>query len=96
MVGQPDSPINSRQLHIFATLVRCRSFTAAARELGVTQSAVSHAIGVLETDLDCRLMDRTHRGVRLTASGEMLLRRTAEILGLMQAARAEVVRQRVG
>jgi DNA-binding transcriptional LysR family regulator len=82
--------LNSRQLHIFATLARCLSFTHTAKELGVTQSAVSHAINALEEDLGCRLVDREHRRVQQTPAGEALRRKADSILGKMAAARVEI------
>ena len=82
--------IDSRQLNAFAALARCGSFTLAARELFLTQSAVSHAIRALEDDLGCRLVDRVGKRVQLTLSGEQFLRHTENILREMQAARASM------
>ncbi len=84
--------LNSRQLHIFATLARRLSFTHTAKELHLTQSAVSHAIIALEDDLGCRLVYRGNRRVQLTPAGKILLRKTETILAEMAAARAEVAR----
>ena len=80
--------LDSRQLNAFAALVRCGSFTAAARELFLTQSAVSHAIKALEEDVGCRLVDRVGRRIRLTAAGERMLRHAESILREMRAARS--------
>jgi DNA-binding transcriptional LysR family regulator len=82
--------LDSRQLNAFAALARCGSFTAAARELFLTQSAVSHAIKALEGDLGCRLVDRVGRTIRLTPAGERMLRHTERILREMGAARSGV------
>jgi LysR family transcriptional regulator, low CO2-responsive transcriptional regulator len=82
--------IDSRQLSAFAALARCGSFTVAARELFLTQSAVSHAIRALEDDLGCRLVDRIGKRIQLTPSGEQFLRHTENILREMQAARSGV------
>ena len=60
----------------------------AAKDLFLTQSAVSHAIKVLEDDLGCRLLDRVGKRVLLTQSGEQFLRHTEKILREMEAARA--------
>ncbi len=79
--------VDSRQLNAFAALARCGSFTLAARELFLTQSAVSHAIKALEDDLGCRLVDRIGKRIRLTASGEQFLKHTENILREMQSAR---------
>jgi DNA-binding transcriptional LysR family regulator len=52
-----------------------RSFSAAARSLDVSPSALSHAMRGLESRLDVRLLNRTTRSVALTEAGEQLLRR---------------------
>ncbi len=56
----------------FEAAARCASFTAAARELGVGQPAVSHQITVLEEQLGHPLFRRQHRGVSLTRAGQEL------------------------
>src|SRR5258707_4226840 len=61
-------------LLIFFAIARERSFTRAAAQLGVSQSALSHAIGGLETRLGLRLLNRTTRSVAPTEAGERLLR----------------------
>jgi LysR family transcriptional regulator, low CO2-responsive transcriptional regulator len=80
--------LDSRQLHAFAALARRGSFTLAAKDLFLTQSAVSHAIKALEDDVGCRLLDRVGRRVLLTQAGEQFLRHTEKILREMEAARA--------
>ena len=65
------------------------SFTLAAKDLFLTQSAVSHAIKALEDDLGTRLLDRVGRRVMLTQSGEQFLRHTEKILREMEAARGD-------
>ena len=80
--------LDSRQLLAFAALARRGSFTLAAKDLFLTQSAVSHAIKGLEDDLGTRLVDRAGRRVLLTQTGEQFLRHTETILREMEAARA--------
>ncbi len=80
--------LDSRQLHAFAALARRGSFTLAAKDLFLTQSAVSHAIKALEDDLGTRLVDRVGRRVLLTQAGEQFLRHTEKIMREMEAARA--------
>jgi LysR family transcriptional regulator, low CO2-responsive transcriptional regulator len=80
--------LDSRQLFAFAALARRGSFTLAAKDLFLTQSAVSHAIKALEEDVGCRLLDRVGRRVLLTQAGEQFLRHTEKILCEMEAARA--------
>jgi DNA-binding transcriptional LysR family regulator len=81
-------PIDSRQLRAFVTLARTGSFTLAAKELFLSQSAVSHSMKALETDVGCRLFDRVGKKVLLTQAGETLLSHAGKILHEMAAARA--------
>ena len=80
--------LDSRQLHAFAALALRGSFTLAAKDLFLTQSAVSHAIKALEDDVGCRLLDRVGRRVLLTQAGEQFLRHTERILREMETARS--------
>ncbi len=80
-------PIDSRQLHAFLILARTGSFTQTARELFLTQSAVSHSIKSLETDMGCRLFDRVGKTVMMTQAGEQLLPHGEKILREMEQAR---------
>ena len=80
--------LDSRQLLAFATLARVGSFTLTARELHLTQSAVSHAMKALEEEVGCRLFERTARSVLLTPAGEQLLQHVTRIIEEMAAARA--------
>jgi DNA-binding transcriptional LysR family regulator len=57
-------------LVVFEAAGRLMSFSAAARELGMTQAAVSYAIGRLESQLATALFLREHRRVRLTEAGQ--------------------------
>jgi DNA-binding transcriptional LysR family regulator len=58
----------------FLAVARARSFTRAAAQLGVSQSALSHTIRGLEARLGLRLLTRTTRSVAPTEAGERLLR----------------------
>ncbi|MFT3781554.1 MAG: LysR family transcriptional regulator [Nibricoccus sp.] len=80
--------LDSRQLLAFAAVARRGSFTLAAKELFLTQSAISHAMKALETELGCRLLDRVGKRVLLTQAGEQFLRHTEKILREMDTARA--------
>ncbi|HWA10324.1 MAG TPA: LysR family transcriptional regulator [Opitutaceae bacterium] len=82
--------IDSRQIAAFAALVRHKSFTLAAKDLFLTQSAVSHAIKTLEAEIGCRLFERFGRTVTLTRAGERFHQRTEAILSEMRAARVEI------
>ncbi|WP_321792705.1 LysR family transcriptional regulator [Burkholderia pyrrocinia] len=60
-------------LRAFLIVARERSFTRAAAQLGVSQSALSHSMRGLEEKLGLRLLTRTTRGVSPTEAGERLL-----------------------
>ncbi|MFI1721173.1 LysR family transcriptional regulator [Streptomyces sp. NPDC020489] len=78
-------------LRTYVTVARLASFSAAARELGYTQSAVSQHIQALEQDLGAPLLSR--RPVAPTAAGERLLEHAGPLLLRLDAARADVVRR---
>lgn len=64
---------NYNDLLAFVTVARAGSFTRAAAQLGVTQSALSQSVRGLETQLQIRLLTRTTRSVSPTAAGERLM-----------------------
>lgn len=70
----------------FIALAKRRSFRRAALELGVSASALSHAISGLEERLGVRLFNRTTRSVTLTAAGEELLATIEEPIELIEQA----------
>ena len=65
---------NENDLTAFIAVAREQSFTKAAAQLGVSQSALSYTIRTLEARLGLRLLTRTTRSVSLTEAGERLLR----------------------
>ncbi|PYF84760.1 MULTISPECIES: LysR substrate-binding domain-containing protein [Marinomonas] len=69
-----------QSLVVFEASARLLSFTAAARELGTTQPAVSQQIRGLEESLGVMLFDRIYRGVVLTDAGYILLKTTQSSL----------------
>ncbi len=79
--------LDSRQLLAFAAVARRGSFTLAAKDLFLTQSAVSHAIKALEEDLGHRLLDRVGRRVMVTQAGEQFLVHVHKVLREMDSAR---------
>lgn len=64
---------NFRDILAFLAVARERSFTRAAAQLGVSQSALSHTIRALEARLGLRLLTRTTRSVSPTEAGERLI-----------------------
>ncbi|NDK36663.1 LysR family transcriptional regulator [Rhodovulum sulfidophilum] len=80
-----DLPLH--RLRPFEAAARLESFTRAAEELGLTQTAVSRQIGQLEAELGLRLFERRNRAVFLTEEG----RRLAQVVGdALAAIRAEI------
>ena len=77
-----------RDLRSFLAVVRCGSFTAAAAELGYTQSAVSQQVAALELELGQQLLLR--RPVRPTPAGDRLVEHATRILLRVDAARSEL------
>jgi DNA-binding transcriptional LysR family regulator len=77
-------------LRVLREVVESGSFTAAARRLGYTQSAVSRQIAALEALAARPLFERGRRGVALTPAGERLLIRATRVLDELDAARHEV------
>ncbi|NLL79278.1 MAG: LysR family transcriptional regulator [Clostridiales bacterium] len=60
--------------HIFYTVARCKNISGAAKELYISQPAISKAIAKLEQNLETKLFVRSSRGVKLTDEGELLYR----------------------
>lgn len=74
------TPLNS--LNAFIAVARRRSFAAAARELGISSSALSQSVRQLETKLGVSLLARSSRSVAPTAAGERLLREAGPAVDL--------------
>lgn len=80
--------VELRDLRALLAVVRCGSFTAAASELGYTQSAISQQIAALELELGHRLVLR--RPVRPTPAGLRLAEHAARVLLRLDVARSEL------
>ena len=85
-------------LAVFAEIVDAGSFAGAARRMGVSASALSHAMRSLEARLDIRLLNRTTRSLAPTDAGQVLLARlqpafasVEEILGELDSVRSRPV-----
>ena len=76
------------QLEIFSTVAARRGFTAAALQLGISQSGVSHAIEALEQEFGVALL-RRGKNLELTDVGARLLRQAQAMLGLAESMRQE-------
>jgi LysR family carnitine catabolism transcriptional activator len=70
-----------RQLRAFVAIARTGSFTAAARDMHLTQPALTVQVRELESALGLRLLDRGPRGVQLTPAGRELLPVLERVLG---------------
>ncbi|WP_437995578.1 LysR family transcriptional regulator [Sorangium sp. So ce185] len=81
-----DDPFSG--LSAFLAVAERRSFTAAAAHLGVTPSAVSQAVKLLEERLGARLLHRTTRSVALTEAGERFLERVRPAVAVVEDAMA--------
>src|SRR6266581_4860349 len=81
------------QLHVFLAVARLRSFSSAARELGVSTSAVSQAVKQLEEQLRVVLLTRTTRSVSPTDAGKRLVDSAGPAMRQALAALTEVSAQ---
>ncbi|UUU24431.1 LysR family transcriptional regulator [Streptomyces sp. DSM 40750] len=82
--------IEARHLRVLRAVAATGSFSAAGRELGCTQPAVSQQIKALESSVGTPLLVRGGREMRLTQAGEALVRHAAGILAGLTAAEEEV------
>jgi len=95
--------ITITQLRAFVAVVRTESVQRAARQLFLTQPSVSAALAALGRELQTPLVERSGRGIRLTASGSAFAPYAQEVLGLLErgqdaareAARPELGRVRI-
>lgn len=82
--------IEARHLRVLRAVATTGSFSAAARDLGCTQPAVSQQMKALESSAGTPLLIRTGREMRLTQAGEALVRHASGILAGLTAAEEEV------
>src|SRR6185437_5046196 len=78
--------LTMRQMRVFAAVARNLSFTRAARELHLTQPAVSQQIKLLEEDIGMPLFEQFGRKVHLAPAGTELLRYTEQAMELLRQA----------
>jgi len=82
--------ITLRQLKAFTHTARLGSFTRAAEQMHITQAGLSIMVRELETQLGCRLFDRTTRLLSLTPAGEQFLPVASRALAELEAAAARI------
>jgi DNA-binding transcriptional LysR family regulator len=83
-------PMKLSQLHMLVAVADHGSFSAAAAELGCTQSRISHAIAELERELGARLLARSRDGSLPTEAGLRVLDKARRMLRLEDSLRASV------
>ena len=81
---------------VFVRVAESGSFSSVARELGVTQPAVSRQVSTLETHLGARLLQRTTRSLALTSDGHDLLGHARAVLEAVERAEGAVGRHHAG
>ena len=80
------------QYHIFYEVARCGNISRAAKELYISQPAISKAIGKLEESLGTRLFLRNSRGVQLTPEGNVLFQHVAAAFDSLSRGEKELKR----
>ncbi len=78
--------MNTDQLRYFLAVARCQSFTEAAKEVYITQPAITHQIAALEKELGTPLFKRTTRSVSLTEAGKLFTDYARQILSQQENA----------
>ena len=80
------------QYRIFYEVARCGNISRAAKELYISQPAISKAIGKLEESLGLSQFTRSSRGVQLTEEGEILFEHTREAFDALERGESELKR----
>jgi len=86
MSDHPAPAIDLHELHLIRLVAAHRGITAAAKAAGLSQSALTRQVQLIEARLGLRLFERTTRSVSLTAAGSLLLRETEVLPGLLDGA----------
>ncbi|MFJ2095454.1 LysR family transcriptional regulator [Streptomyces sp. NPDC087901] len=82
--------LDIRQLEVLAAIARTGSYTAAAASLGYTQPAVSYQMRRLQQAVGAQLVARAGRGLRLTPTGQALVRHADTIFSVLRAADQDI------
>jgi DNA-binding transcriptional LysR family regulator len=82
--------MDPRRLLTFRAVAHARSFSRAAEGLSLSQPSVSHQIGLLETEIGIRLLERGRGGLRLTRAGEVLLEHADHVGWRLQLADTQI------
>lgn len=77
---------------IFSVVAECGSISGAAKQLYISQPAISKSISSLESNLQTTLFERNSRGVTLTEEGQLLYHHVADAFRSLEAGEAELLR----
>lgn len=86
--------MNLGQLEVLVAIVDTGSLTEAAETVGLTQSAVSHSLNRLETELGVTLLERGRQGVAVTRIGKEVVQHARSILNQVEIIRQKTARER--
>ncbi len=92
MPSGDDRTLDVGRLRVLREVGLRGTIAGAARSLGLTPSAVSQQVSVLEREAGATLVDRSPRGVVLTGAGRLLAARAGEVLDVLACARADLDR----
>jgi molybdate transport repressor ModE-like protein len=92
MVNEVPQPLDVGRLRLLREVGLRGTIAAAARSLGLTASAVSQQVAVLEREAGMPLVDRSPRGAVLTGAGRALAARAGEVMDVLTRARADLDR----
>jgi molybdate transport repressor ModE-like protein len=95
-IARDTALLGPQQWALLATLARCGSFAAAARELGLVPSALSYRVRQIEQTLDVLLFDRRSRRAQPTAAGAELMSASVQLLAEWEAVAQRVRRVATG
>jgi DNA-binding transcriptional LysR family regulator len=84
--------LSLRQLKVFLGVAESSSFTKTAQRLHLSQAALSAIIRELETQLQCRLLDRTTRTVSLTEAGRLFVPTAMHIVQVLENSAQELAK----
>jgi DNA-binding transcriptional LysR family regulator len=90
--GRRTMNLSLRQLKVFLGVAESSSFTKTAQRLHLSQAALSAIIRELESQLQCRLLDRTTRTVALTEAGRVFVQTATHIVHVLENSAVELAR----
>ena len=79
---------------IFYYVARYKSFSNAAEMLGSNQPNITRCMNILENELDCKLLIRSHKGIQLTTEGEHLFRHVAIAIEQLTYGEKEIIKNK--